>query len=148
MTNKPKAIGTAAETAVRNALLRAGYSELNAHRNVLKGSADEGDVWLRHPTLGLITFEVKGGKAAKGASDGQIDKWWQETLVEKKNANAYYGFLVTQKAGIGLGRAEGWPVYVGWGAFLNLAAPAAHRSRDLDDLRMRFTLGELLDLIA
>ena len=48
--SKAKAIGTRAETAVRNYLLSVGYSELEAHRNVLKGSDDEGDVWLREPT--------------------------------------------------------------------------------------------------
>ncbi len=44
--SKSKSIGTRAETAVRNYLLSVGYSPLDAHRNVLKGSDDEGDVWL------------------------------------------------------------------------------------------------------
>jgi len=47
--SKAKQIGTAAETAVRNFLLSQNYTELEAHRNVLKGTNDEGDVWLREP---------------------------------------------------------------------------------------------------
>jgi len=54
--SKAKAIGTRAETAVRNYLLSAGYTELEAHRNVLTGSDDQGDVWLRDENYGLVVF--------------------------------------------------------------------------------------------
>lgn len=121
MVNRPKAIGTAAETALRNVLLASGFSELQAHRNVLKGSADEGDVWLRHPHRGLIVFEVKGGAAAKTASSGQVSRWWDEVEVEKENASANFGFLVQQRAGVGYPRAGEW-----W---------AMARLRDLIELR-------------
>lgn len=109
--SKAKAIGTRAETAVRNYLLSVGYSELEAHRNVLKGSDDEGDVWLREKTYGLIVFEIKGGKAAKDASYQQVQKWYQEADTEKTNANASFGFLVTQRAGVGYPRAGEWWAY-------------------------------------
>ena len=79
--SKAKNIGTRAETAVRNYLLSVGYDPLAAHRNVLKGTADEGDVWLRE-VVGLIVFEIKGGKMAKEASYGQIQKWMVETETE------------------------------------------------------------------
>jgi hypothetical protein len=59
--SKAKDIGTRAETAVRNYLLSVGYGQLEAHRNVLMGSMDQGDVWLREPQHGLIVFELKGG---------------------------------------------------------------------------------------
>ena len=108
--SKAKQIGTRAETAVRNYLLSVGYSEMDAHRNVLKGSDDEGDVWLRTPT-GLIVFEIKGGKAAKDASYGQVQKWLVETETERKNADAKQGFLVTQRAGVGYPRAGEWWAY-------------------------------------
>lgn len=108
--SKSKDIGTRAETAVRNYLLSVGYNPLDAHRNVLKGTADEGDVWLRE-TYGLIIFEVKGGKAAKEASYGQIEKWMQEAETESTNANAKFGFLVTQRAGVGYPRAGEWWAY-------------------------------------
>jgi hypothetical protein len=109
--SKAKSIGTRAETAVRNYLLSAGYSELDAHRNVLKGSDDEGDVWLREGLHGLIIFEVKGGNAAKTASHNQMLKWFEEAETEKKNANAKYGFLVTQRAGVGYPRSGEWWAY-------------------------------------
>ena len=108
--SKSKDIGTRAETAVKNYLLSVGYSPLDAHRQVLKGSQDEGDVWLRE-TYGLIVFEVKGGKAAKEASHGQIEKWMQEAETEKTNASAKFGFLVTQRAGVGYPRAGEWWAY-------------------------------------
>ncbi len=109
--SKAKAIGTRAETAVRNYLLSAGYDELEAHRNVLSGSQDQGDVWLREPTRGLIVFELKGGNAAKNASYEQCLKWFKETEKEKKHAGANFGFLVTQRAGVGYPRAGQWWAY-------------------------------------
>ena len=108
--SKAKDIGTRAETAVRNYLLSAGYNPLDAHRNVLKGTADEGDVWLRE-SYGLIVFEIKGGKMAKEASYGQVEKWMQEAETERKNASAKFGFLVTQRAGVGYPRAGEWWAY-------------------------------------
>lgn len=108
--SKSKDIGTRAETAVRNYLLSVGYNPLDAHRNVLKGTADEGDVWLRE-SYGLIIFEVKGGKAAKEASYGQVEKWMQEAETERVNANGKFGFLVTQRAGVGYPRAGEWWAY-------------------------------------
>jgi hypothetical protein len=108
--SKAKNIGTRAETAVRNYLLSVGYDPLEAHRNVLKGSLDEGDVWLRE-SYGLIIFELKGGKAAKDASYNQILKWFEEAKVEADNAKARMGFLVTQRAGVGYPRAGEWWAY-------------------------------------
>lgn len=108
--SKAKDIGTRAETAVRNYLLSVGYDPLAAHRNVLKGTADEGDVWLRE-SYGLIVFEIKGGKMAKEASYGQVEKWMQEAETERTNANAKFGFLVTQRAGVGYPRAGEWWAY-------------------------------------
>lgn len=141
--SKSKNIGTRAETAVRNYLLSVGYSELAAHRNVLKGSDDEGDVWLREENHGLIVFEVKGGKAAKEASHGQIQKWLQETETERGNAHASFGFLVTQRAGVGYPRAGEW-----W-AYANLSDLIALRTglRAADTTIVRITLAELTRLI-
>lgn len=111
MVNRPKQIGTAAETAVRNYLLSLGYSELEAHRNVMHGSADEGDVWLRHPEEGLIVFEVKAGKAAKTASHEQVKKWMAEAERECSHAAGRFAILVTQRAGVGAPRAGEWWAY-------------------------------------
>tara|TARA_B110000459_G_scaffold12474_1_gene12379 strand:+ start:277 stop:717 length:441 start_codon:yes stop_codon:yes gene_type:complete len=109
--SRSKAIGTKAETALRNYLLSAGYGQLEAHRNVLTGSEDEGDVWVRDPKHGLIVFEVKGGKAAKEASHEQMKKWFKEAELERDNAGGAYGFLVTQRTGVGYPRAGEWWAY-------------------------------------
>lgn len=141
--SKAKQIGTAAETAVRNFLLSQGYSELEAHRNVLKGTNDEGDVWLREPLRGLIVFEIKGGKAAKEASYGQIEKWFQEAELEKKNANGSFGFLVTQRAGVGYPRAGEWWAYAHLGDLIHLKS----HLDSLDDTLVRIRLTDLVGLI-
>lgn len=141
--SKAKAIGTRAETAVRNYLLSIGYTELQAHRNVLKGSDDEGDVWLRDETYGLIVFEVKGGKAAKEASYQQIQKWYQEAETECQNANAKFGFLVTQRAGVGYPRAGEWWAYATIGDLANVRYGIGIPEGTL----VRLTLAELMRLI-
>lgn len=141
--SKAKQIGTAAETAVRKYLLSAGYSELEAHRNVLKGTNDEGDVWLREPLRGLIVFEVKGGKAAKEASYGQIEKWFQEAELERTNAKGKFGFLVTQRAGVGAPRAGEWWAYAKLGDLIELKSHLANN----DSTLVRVRLQELVGLI-
>jgi hypothetical protein len=140
--SKAKQIGTRAETAVRNYLLSVGYSPLDAHRNVLKGQDDEGDVWLRDDR-GLIVFEVKGGKSAKDASHGQIAKWYEEAETEKTNADARFGFLVTQRAGVGYPRAGEWWAYATLGDLICLRTNLQLTDRTL----VRITLAELVRLI-
>ena len=140
--SKAKAIGTRAETAVRNYLLSAGYDELEAHRNVLSGSQDQGDVWLREPTRGLIVFELKGGNAAKNASYEQCLKWFKETEKEKKHAGANFGFLVTQRAGVGYPRAGQWWAYASLGDLLTLRSGV----RIDDSTFVRITLEDLVGL--
>lgn len=140
--SKSKSIGTRAETAVRNYLLSVGYSPLDAHRNVLKGQDDEGDVWLRE-ARGLIVFEVKGGKSAKDASLGQIEKWYEEAKKERDNANGKYGFLVTQRAGVGYPRAGEWWAYARLSDLISLRI-----NLDVaDHTFVRITLASLVKLI-
>ena len=140
--SKAKQIGTKAETAVRNYLLSVGYNPLQAHRNVLKGQDDEGDVWLRE-SYGLIVFEIKGGKAAKDASFQQIGKWYQEAELECKNADGRFGFLVTQRAGVGYPRAGEWWAYATLGDLIYLRTNLEHINNTL----VRITLAELVRLI-
>jgi hypothetical protein len=139
--SKAKQIGTAAETAVRKFLLAQGYSELEAHRNVLKGTNDEGDVWLREPLRGLIVFEIKGGKAAKEASYGQIEKWFQEAELEKSNAKGNFGFLVTQRAGVGYPRAGEWWAYAKLGDLIALKSHLANPDSTLVRIRLQDLVG-------
>jgi len=140
--SKSKSIGTRAETAVRNYLLSVGYNPLDAHRNVLKGKDDEGDVWLRE-SYGLIVFEVKGGKSAKDASFQQIGKWYEEAEKERNNADGRFGFLVTQRPGIGYPRAGDWWAYVSLGDLIYLRT----NLECTDNTLVRITLAELVKLI-
>lgn len=141
--SKAKDIGTRAETAVRNYLLSVGYSALEAHRNVLTGSDDQGDVWLRDENHGLIVFELKGGDMAKKASYEQCLKWYEEAEREKKNAGANFGFLVTQRSGVGYPRAGEWWAYANLGDVCNLRYGISVR----DSTIVRLTLRDLTKLI-
>lgn len=91
MSRRPRDIGTAAETAVVRHLRASGFPL--AERRALHGAADLGDVT---GTPGLV-WEVKGGDAAKTASDGQIAAWLHETACERANAGAEHGFLIVQR---------------------------------------------------
>ena len=141
--SKAKAIGTKAETAVRNYLLSVGYSELDAHRNVLTGSEDQGDVWLREAKWGLIVFEIKGGKMAKNASHEQWVRWLEEAEKERDNAQANFGFVVTQRAGVGYPRAGEWWAYA---RLDDVLALCVNDSRLYPHV-VRLSLRELVDLI-
>lgn len=140
--SKSKSIGTRAETAVRNYLLSVGYNPLEAHRNVLKGKDDEGDVWLRE-SCGLIVFEIKGGKAAKDASFQQVGKWYEEAEKERNNADGRFGFLVTQRSGVGYPRAGEWWAYASLGDLIHLRT----NLDCIDGTLVRITLAELVKLI-
>lgn len=102
MTNRPKMIGTAAETAVVRAARTRGFP--HADRLTLTGNNDRGDVGL---CPGVI-IEAKAGEAAKRASDAQIVTWLAETETERINAGAAVGILVTARAGIGAPNAHRW----------------------------------------
>lgn len=102
VTNRPKAIGTAAETAVVRYLREHGFP--HAERRALAGAFDLGDVT---GTPG-VCWEVKGGQAAKTASDGQVEAWLVETEVERANSRSDVGVLVMARAGIGPVNAGRW----------------------------------------
>ena len=102
MVNRPKSIGTAAETAVVRYLREHGFP--HAERRALAGSYDLGDVT---GCPGLVV-EVKGGAKAKNASDGLVHAWLMETETERVNAHADIGLLVLQRAGIGPTNAGRW----------------------------------------
>ena len=97
-----RARGTAAETAVVRAIRRHGFP--HAERRALRGTLDAGDI----TGTPLVCWEVKGGTAAKTASDGQVAEWLAETERERVNAGADVGVLVLQRAGIGAGNADRW----------------------------------------
>lgn len=92
--------------------LRAGGFP-HAERRTLKGNLDQGDIT---GTPG-ICWEVKGGNAARNASDLLIDQWLAETEAERVNARADIGVLVVQRAGIGPANAGRWWAIVPAGFF-------------------------------
>lgn len=102
MTNKSGRLGTQAESAVVEVFKSAGF---RAKRLTLHGSKDVGDIDIG---LDAVCVEVKGGKAAEQASDGQIEKWLEETDVERVNAGAWVGILVVKRKGIGYPNAGRW----------------------------------------
>lgn len=100
--NRPKAIGTAAESATVRYLQANGFD--NAERRALRGTADAGDIT---GTPGLC-WSVKGGKAAENASDLDIDRWLSELATQVAHAGARHGILVLKRRAVGPGNAGNW----------------------------------------
>jgi hypothetical protein len=149
MTNKPRAIGTAAETGVVRYCKPNGFP--HADRLALHGALDEGDVQL----CPGVVLEVKGGKRAETASDALVTAWLDETEVERRNRGAEVAALVLKRAGKGAANAGAWWVYLpGW-TFVYLAAsidfPAVSSRRHATGFAIlppvRITLAALVDLL-
>lgn len=119
MVNKPKNIGTAAETAVVKYLATHGFPD--AERRTLKGVQDMGDITGLHRHL---VVEVKGGEAAKSASDNQVIEWLRETERETIRAGAIYGILILQRRGVGAPNAGRWWAVLTAGTFVALSSSA------------------------
>ncbi|MGI5144816.1 hypothetical protein ACQEVC_45615 [Plantactinospora sp. CA-294935] len=102
MKRRPRDIGTAAETAVVRYLHTAGFP--HAERRSLRGAHDAGDIT---GTPG-VCWEVKGGAAARTASDLDITRWMAELATEVRNAHATVGLLVVQRSGVGPANAGRW----------------------------------------
>ena len=102
MVNKSGQRGTATETAVVRYLNANGFE--HAERRRLRGRYDTGDV------VGIpsVVIEIKGGNAARNASDGLIESWLDETETERRNANADIGVLVVARKGVGAANAGRW----------------------------------------
>lgn len=100
--SRPKDIGTIAERGLVDFLRTHGWP--HAERRALAGTADMGDVV---GCSGLV-FEMKSGRAAETASDGQILAWLMETEAERLNAGADIGILVTKRTSYGPARAGAW----------------------------------------
>jgi hypothetical protein len=101
-SRRPRDIGTHTESAVVRYLAVNGFD--NAERRSLRGSLDAGDIT---GTPG-VAWSIKGGVAAKTASDGQVDRWLTELERQRTNAAATIAVLVLQRAGIGEANAGRW----------------------------------------
>ena len=146
--NKPKQIGTAAETAVVRYVQTAGFP--GAERLALHGNLDEGDATLC-PGIGA---EVKAGKAAETASDAQINAWLAEAEQERVNRRADVMLLVLKRKGKGPANAGLWWCHLpGW-AYVFLAheprwpgSANAHADRYPELPAVRITLAEACQLL-
>ncbi len=139
--NRPKQIGTAAETAVVNTARTRGFP--HAERVVLHGTNDQGDVHLTPGLCPGVIIEVKGGDTARSASDKLIDTWLHETETERRHAGAAHAFLVTQRRGVGAPNAHHWWAWwrLGW-----LPGPPIGNP-DTDDTPIRMLYGHALRLL-
>lgn len=107
MTNRSKARGTAAETAVLRVLHAAGHEE--ARRIVLHGSADHGDIEMPTPAGNRLVIEVKSwDSTADQVSDAQLSAWLGELERERLNAGASVGLLVWRRRAVGPSNADRW----------------------------------------
>lgn len=122
MTNKPKNIGTRAESAVLKILLPYWPS---AKRLVLAGAQDRGDIG----DTGKFIFEVKGGKQADRPNDAALDGWMAEAKLEAKHSDVLIGVLVTQRAGFGVDNADHWYAWVPLNLFVLLGTGQIYDAR-------------------
>lgn len=142
MTNKPKKIGTAAETAVVNAAVDAG---IIARRVALAGTQDQGDVHLAH---GRVVVEVKAGNAAHTASMAQVAAWYEEAALEASRVTAAdMAVLVVKRKG--KARADDWRAFVSLADYAHVMGrgePYPLWAADHRVVEMPF--GDLLDDLA
>lgn len=135
MVNRPKNIGTAAETAVVRVAHTRGFP--GADRLTQRGRHDRGDIGL---APGVI-LEVKAGHAAETASDAQIDAWLHETETERANAAADVAILVTKRKGHGPTNAHRWWAHMRARDLLTLAGHhQATTAPAFDQAPVRLTL--------
>lgn len=102
--SKAKQIGTAAESLVVAVCRRNGFPY--ADRLTLAGVNDRGDVRLGDGVP--VAVEIKGGKQCLNLTPGKMKKWMLETEVERINAKAEIGVLVTARRGYGIIQGERW----------------------------------------
>jgi len=136
--NRPRAIGTYAETAVTRAARLCGFPY--ADRHALHGSRDTGDVGL---CPGVI-IEVKGGEMARRHSDLDVQNWLDETARERDHANAAVAFLVVQRPHVGAPNAGRWWAYWRLGWIADLDGLQWHYARHM---AVRSTLSESLMML-
>jgi len=137
--NRPRAIGTYAETAVTRVARLRGFPY--ADRYALHGSRDTGDVGL----CPGVVIEVKGGHQAHRASDLDIQNWLDETARERDHANAAVAFLVVQREHVGAPNAARWWAYwrLGWVSDLSYIQAFGYARHVV----VRTTLGDSLDML-
>ena len=137
MTNRSKAKGTAAESAVARVMRANGWP--CAERSALHGAKDRGDL----TGIGLVCVEVKGGHAAEQASDGQVLAWMAELDTECVNKGADVGVLVMKRKGVGHGNAERW-----WAVMWLHDTSVDPRGGQVRGIPVRMTLADACRVLA
>jgi hypothetical protein len=140
MVNKPRQIGTFAETGTLKAILPYFPA---AKRITQHGSDDQGDI--DSGDHADFVFEVKGGKQCRQVGDAKLQGWMDETDRERDELGKKWGVLVVQRAGFGQPRAARWWAYVHLG---DLAWWSGGEYRVTDPRFVRLELGHLLELLA
>lgn len=107
--NRPKDIGTGAETLVKNYALSRG---VHAERRALAGALDQGDLWLGG---GRVVVEVKARKTHATAK--QIHVWMVEldrevAAAAKVQPAVEIGALVFKGPGAGAAKVADWHVHL------------------------------------
>ena len=95
MVNRPRARGTAFETAVVRWLNENGYA---AERRALAGSLDKGDI------AGVPDWTCELKNVKKPA----YPQWIREAEAERINAGTRYGVVLAKPHLVGLGSPDGW----------------------------------------
>ena len=137
MTNRSKSIGTASERAVVRYLAAHGFPA--AERRALHGATDLGDI-TGTPSL---CWEVKGGEAAKDASDKRVAAWFDEAREEAGNAGATYGFLIVARRRKNV--RDWWAVIDVCDLAKLVRSDALNQS---SNLHCRLTLAQLVELLT
>lgn len=102
--NRPKAIGTRAESAVVHHLRSIG---LAAERTAPHGAQDVGDIWVEG---GKIVIEVKARNRQPSARD--IDGWLDELAAEAGRVpQCEAALLIVKPPNLGAARVGRWPVW-------------------------------------
>jgi len=101
VTNRSKAKGTAAESAVKAA---AEANGIPAVRVALAGNQDQSDVWLWPINGGAkVAVEVKSGEQSANPSWTQIDKWFREAETQAARvSDCDMAVLVCKRKGSGM----------------------------------------------
>lgn len=115
MANPSKAIGTRAETVIKNYFNSYG---LRCERKALAGSDDEGDLRL-YLKIGSVetevTVEVKAGKQTQNYPRSRIEEWKRQTLAESRNSNCI-AMLVIVRYRRRISDVEVWIPNIQWWA--------------------------------
>lgn len=98
--NKPKKIGTSFETDCVN-YLRERLGDDRIERRALHGTKDMGDIFglHAHGYEGIVEC-----KSYKSYGDAHVDKWREQTVDERGNADADFALLVVHRPGCGVAR--------------------------------------------